>query len=198
MTNAEHFAPTYTERNDRVYNATLTHTAVFIAFAVIATLICGTVPAIGRIMSDAVSVADIRYTFLSVSELLADAFAESVTELAALALIFVFSFSLLSDAVGRIVCALRGFTFGALLFYVLSATGGDNVIFIHFGASALCSAVIIACCSFSVSVNKQLFRTHHTKNRRSYFKACVADLLILCISCGAICTVNILKLLFTC
>ena len=197
MTKAEHFSPVYTERNDRVYNAALTLTAIFIAFAVIATLICGTVPAIGEIMSDAASTSANSYTVLSVSELFADSFSSSISELTVIAVIFIISFSLFFDSLARLICAIRGFTFGSLLYYVLSIAFGNYVVLLQFVAMVINSAIIITCCSLCSIVNKNLMRAHHTKNRRTFFRACVTDLLILCVSCGAICTVNILKLLLT-
>ena len=194
MNNAERV--TYgAQKKPLLFNASLNYIAVFIVFAVIATLLCGSVPAASAFLRAQTDQNDLTYAYVSVPLLFADAFDASVTGLILIFFTYLTSFSLLSMPFGCFVCSFGGLFSGILLFYTLSGFDTSTPLYIHTGAYVLTALIITLYCSSCSVASKRYLNAIHTNNRRMFFKSVTANTIDLFITCGAICTVNLLKLI---
>ncbi|MBQ7011028.1 MAG: hypothetical protein IJN63_04925 [Clostridia bacterium] len=195
MTLSEFDTQTGARRRSELYNTALTLSAVFIGLAVISSLLCGTVPAFGKTLQLPIDASSFNYRFLSISRLFSDAFSASVPDLLIMLALFLSVFSLAYDTVACFLCAMKGLAVGAVAFYLLSSNALNNEAIIHICAIVLCSAIIIFLASAGKEINRIAFRAAHMSNRKELFTAIFSAVCLFAICCGAVCTINIIKLL---
>ncbi len=138
-----------TERHTDGFSSVYSLSAIFIAFAILATIMCATLPAFRTFISLPINESALNYTYTDLPTLITDSFTHSAKQIGISLAFLLCAFSLFCEPVISTVTAANGFSCGCVLFYSF-VNGNDTrnitvFIFFYILYCALCVLFASVC-----------------------------------------------------
>ncbi len=179
-----------TQNRADCYSSIFSLSAVFIAFAILATLLCATLPAFQDFISLPINESALSYTYTDISTLLSDSFTHAAEHIGLMFAFFLCAFSLFCEAVISSVSAINGFCCGCVLFYSLLRGNDARSIFIYLFFYVFGCVLVVIFASFCISSHRIMFSQQRTTRLRTAAKLIFAFLSF----GGAFCLLKLIEL----
>lgn len=152
-----------TETRAGVYSSVFSLSAIFIAFAILATALCASIPVFRIFISLPVNESLLTYDYTGLSDLISDSLTFSAKRIGLAFCLLICAFSLYGNAVISAITAFNGFCCGCVVFYSLLRFSDIENIGKYLLFYVFCKILTVFYASASASAHKALFSAPQTQ-----------------------------------
>lgn len=149
---------THTKGQADSYSSLLSVTAVYISFAILATVFCATVPAFSAIIELPINTNALSYSYSDIGTLFSDSLVRSVNEIALLFALFLCACSLFGKTVILLINLANGLSCGCVLFYSIIRTSENRALYAYIIFYILTSAVTVLFTSICINTHRVMLK----------------------------------------